>query len=244
MVWSALVTAVILLLSARTHAGTTAPDEEIQICDIDADYSLGVEDYAAAVRLHREVVRKHPQNALAHYHLGFAEGMLGHRAAEIAEYQRAEALGIRNWDLFLNCGLAQFEVGNLTAATNSLRLAVLLGGDHAESHFNLALVEERRGMLSEAENQTLIALRLSPGQPDERNLLGVIYAEEGKAANAADVWHRLAQDDPGYQPAAQNLQVLDSADEVEGTGAAQIALTSRGKDGALAGRDSRINKHH
>ena len=71
-----------------------------------------------AIRLHAEVVRKHPDDALSHYHLGFAEGMVGNRTAEVNEYQRAAALGLRNWDLFLNLGLAQLENGDLDAATD------------------------------------------------------------------------------------------------------------------------------
>ena len=45
--------------------------------------------------------------------------MIGNRTAEIKEYQRAAALGLRNWDLFLNLGLAQLENGDLEAATDS-----------------------------------------------------------------------------------------------------------------------------
>ena len=92
-------------------------------------------NYSEAIRLHAEVVRKHPDNALAHYHLGFAEGMMGNRTAELREYQRAAALGLRNWDLFLNMGLAQLEDGDLDAATDSLQRAVLLGEDHSEITF-------------------------------------------------------------------------------------------------------------
>jgi Flp pilus assembly protein TadD len=73
-----------------------------------------------AIRLHRQVLRKHPENALAHYHPGIALGMVGDRAAELREYQQAEALGLRNWHLFLNMGLAQLANGQLAAATDSL----------------------------------------------------------------------------------------------------------------------------
>ena len=69
---------------------------------------------------------------------------MGNRTAEVTEYKRAEALGLRIWDLFLNLGLAQIENGDLNAATDSLQRAVLLGGEHWESHFDLAVVEERR----------------------------------------------------------------------------------------------------
>ena len=45
------------------------------------------------------------------------------------------------------------ERGDLYAATDSLQMAVLLGEEHPEAHFNLALAEERRGMLVDAERE-------------------------------------------------------------------------------------------
>ncbi len=220
----ALVAAAILLLPMRIAGNAIASGTEEQVCDVGADYSLGIEDYSEAVRLHIEVVRKHPYRALAHYHLGFALGMMGDRTAEVREYQRAEALGLRNWDLFLNLGLTQLESGDLNAATDSLQQAVLLGGEHPESHFNLALVDERRGMLADAEFETLASLRLNPGQPDARNLLGVIYAQEGKTVHASLVWRELLRDVPDYEPARTNLALLGSPSEVALGKTAAVAL--------------------
>jgi protein O-mannosyl-transferase len=200
--------AAVLLLSLGIARIACAGGGDQQVCDVGADYALGVEDYPKAIRLHAEVVRKHPDNALAHYHLGFAEGMVGNRTAELSEYQRAAALGLRNWDLFLNLGLAQLENGDLDEATDSLQLAVLLGEDHSESHFNLALVYERRGMLADAERETLDSLRFNPGQPDALNSLGVIYAEQGNTVRAVLVWRELVREVPDYQPARTNLALL------------------------------------
>ncbi len=202
--------AAILLLSPDVACIARAGGGEQQVCDVAADYALGVEDYSEAIRLHAEVVRERPDNALAHYHLGFAEGMIGDKTAEIREYQRAEELGLRNWDLFLNMGLAQLENGDLDAATDSLRRAVLLGENHSESHFNLAVVYERRGLLADAEREMLASLRLNPDQPDARNSLGVIYAEEGKNRGALLVWRELARERPDYEPARRNLELLGS----------------------------------
>src|SRR5271156_5999219 len=196
-----IIAVVISLLSFWTPNEAIADGVEQQVCDVSADYSLGIEDYSEAIRRHVDVVRKHPDNALAHYHLGFALGMADDRMSEIREYQRAEELGLRSWDLFLNLGLAQLENGDLDAATESLRRAVVLGGDHSESHFNLALVDERRGMLADAEHEAFEALRLNPDQPDARNQLGVIYAQEGKTASASIVWRELVNDVPDYEPA-------------------------------------------
>jgi len=219
-----LVAAAILLLSPRFACKAFAGGIEGQVCDVSADYYLGIEDYSEAIRLHAEVVRRFPDNALAHYHLGFAQGMMGNRTAEVTEYKRAEALGLRIWDLFLNLGLAQIENGDLNAATDSLQRAVLLGEEHPESHFNLALVEEQRGMLAEAEHETLESLLLNPGQPDARNLLAVIYVQEGKTIRASLVWRELVRDVPDYQPARTNLALLDSQSEVVLGETAAVAL--------------------
>jgi Flp pilus assembly protein TadD len=219
-----LVATAILLLSLQIGCNAIAGGTEEQVCDVGADYSLGIEDYSETIRRHVEVVREHPDNALAHYHLGFAEGMMGNRTAELREYQRAAALGLRNWDLFLNLGLAQLENGDLDSATDSLQRAVLLGEEHSESHFNLALVEERRGMLANAEHETLTSLVLKPGQPDARNLLAVIYFQEGKTTRASLVWRELVRDVPDYQPARANLALLGSPSEVVLGETAAVAL--------------------
>ena len=219
----AFASAILLLLLGIAY-NANADGGEQQICDVGADYALGVENYPEATRLHAEVVRKHPDNALAHYHLGFAQGMTGNRTAEVREYQRAAALGLRTWDLFLNLGLAQLENGDLDAATDNLRRAVLLGEGHPESHFNLALVYEWRGLLADAEREMLASLRLNPGQPDARNSLGVIYAEEGKTGRAALVWREQVRETPDYKPARKNLRLLGTRVEVARGETAAVAL--------------------
>ena len=183
----ALIATIALLLGClwSPAAGAVNPGEA-QLCDAEADYFLRTENYPEAIRLHREVLRKHPENALAHYHLGFAEGMVGDRIQELNEYRRAAALGLRSWDLFLNTGLAQFEDGSLESATDALRLAVRLGPSRPESHYDLGLIYERRDMLTEAEQEMLATLHLDPDQLDARNMLGIIYARQGRRNRATD----------------------------------------------------------
>jgi Flp pilus assembly protein TadD len=219
-----IIAVVISLLSFWIPNDAIAGGAEQQVCDVSADYSLGIEDYSEAIRRHADVVRKHPENALAHYHLGFALGMVGDRMAEVKEYQRAEELGLRSWDLFLNLGLAELESGELDAASDSLRSAVLLGENHSESHFNLALIEQRRGMLLDAEHEALMSLRLNPDQPDARNLLGVIYAQKGETVRASLVLSELVRDQPDYQPARTNLAILGSPSEVANGETAAVVL--------------------
>jgi Flp pilus assembly protein TadD len=234
LVFSATIFLLSFLIGGNSIAGVAAE----QVCDVDADYSLGVEDYSEAIRRHVQVLTEHPDNAVAHYHLGFALGMVGNRMAEVREYQRAETLGLASWDLFLNLGLAQVENDDLDSATDSLRRAVLLGENHSESHFNLALVEVRRGMLADAEHETLASLKLNPNQPDARNQLGVIYAQEGKIARASLVWRDLVRELPDYEPARTNLVVLGSRSPVVGaddeTAAADSPLRPPSKPSELS----------
>ena len=44
------------------------------VCDVSADYALGIEDYPEAIRLHENIMRHDPDDALAHYHLGSLMG--------------------------------------------------------------------------------------------------------------------------------------------------------------------------
>jgi tetratricopeptide (TPR) repeat protein len=209
----AALAAVLLFSQGIAHAASAGAAKS-EICDVEADYALGVENYPEAIRLHSELVRKHPEKALAHYHLGFARGMAGNRGAELREYKVAAELGLRIWDLFLNLGLVQLEDGELNAATDSLQRAVALGRNHSESHYNLALAYERRGILAEAEHEVLASLRLDPGLSDAQNMLGVIYAEEGKPVRALQVWRELLCETPDYEPARANLAVLGKLEGV------------------------------
>jgi len=214
-----LVVLVVLVLQSPGLASTTdesAPAaSDNQVCDPVADYYLGMENYPEAIERHRAVIDSNPNNALAHYHLGFAYGLMGQHQRELAEYQKAVSLGLDDWQLFLNLGLLYLENGQLRDATEVLRLATLLGPDHAEPHFNLAIAYERRGMLEQAEQQMLLSLEIDPTQVDAQNTLGAIYAEEGKYMRAHDEWTEIVRANPDYAPARANLNILQ---RVERTG--------------------------
>jgi Flp pilus assembly protein TadD len=100
------VTAITLALLLPCFTSSVAAASEQQICDVNADLALGLEDYPTAIALHRIVLRAHNEDALAHYHLGFAYGMTGRTRDESSQYLAATKLGLRKWDLFLNLGIA------------------------------------------------------------------------------------------------------------------------------------------
>jgi tetratricopeptide (TPR) repeat protein len=197
---------MVLASASFAHAGARSGDE---VCNATADYFLGMEDYGEAIATHRRLVAEHPADALAHYHLGFAYGMTGDREREIAEYRKAAALGLREWDLYLNLGRALLESGDFTGAAVALNTAVALAPERAESHFNLGLTYERRGMFAAAREELRTSLRLDPRQPDARNMIGLTYADERDYPRAREVWNDLANSLPDYEPARLNLAALD-----------------------------------
>lgn len=206
-----ILIAMVFQSPISAHASANSNSSNEQVCDPLADYFLGMEDYPEAIRRHRVVIENEPDNALAHYHLGFAYGVVGEHRQELAEYQRAIALGLDDWQLFLNLGLLYLESGQDRDATQVLRLATLLGPDQPETHFNLALAYERDGALPQAEQEALLSLQIDPTQPDARNTLGAIYAEEGKYRRATQEWTELAAEIPDYTPARTNLAILREA---------------------------------
>ena len=81
-------------------------------------------------------------------------------ADEISEYLAAMNLGLHKWDLFLNLGLAYLEQKSWRSDHGALETAALLGPEHAETHFNLAMLMNREKFRpGAAGNQSFTAPR-------------------------------------------------------------------------------------
>jgi Flp pilus assembly protein TadD len=201
--------ALALLLPCAGSSWAAGSMEEL--CDAKADRALANEDYLAAIALHRKALLADDDNALAHYHLGFAYGMTGQSRNEISEYLAAARLGLRKWDLFLNLGIAFLDQKDWFEATNALRTAVSLGPEHPEAHYNLALAYERDNALVKALQEITVSLTLAPLDADEGNTKAIICAELGDLVCARDEWAHLVQVAPAYAPARVNLGILDNS---------------------------------
>ena len=201
-----LAIALALLLGCGSSNLASAAGDEI--CNVNADQALGLENYPVAIALHQQILQAHNDNALAHYHLGFAYSMTGRTSDEINEYLSAVRLGLHEWDLFLNLGLAYLSHNDLPKAIQSLQTAVLLGPDHSESHFNLALAYERNDQLGEALREITTSVNLAPKDPDAHNTKAIICVETGNPTCARDEWTYLLRIAPDYTPARANLAIL------------------------------------
>jgi tetratricopeptide (TPR) repeat protein len=203
------VAALLMVFSAVTSSAAMTAKE--RVCDVAADIALGLGDYPTAITLHRRLLQSEGNNALAHYHLGFAYGMVGRTTEEISEYSAAIGLGFKNWDLFLNLGLAYFDRQELEKATAAFETAVSLGPQHAETHFNLAVVYEEENRLDEALKEIVVSLALAPEDLDAANTDAIICAKMGNLVFARNIWTQLTQAAPDYAPARTNLALLDQS---------------------------------
>ncbi len=201
------VAALLMVFSAVTSSAAVRVDDHV--CDVAADVALGLGDYPNAIMLHRRLLQSEGNNALAHYHLGFAYGMVGRTTEEISEYHAAIGLGLKTWDLFLNLGLAYFDRHELENATAAFETAVSLGPQHAETHFNLAVVYERENRLDEALKEIVASLVLAPEDLDAANTDAIICAKMGNLVFARNIWTQLVQAAPDYAPARTNLTILN-----------------------------------
>lgn len=183
---AAIVVSLLLIAGQIVNSSIAVADETEEVCDVRADFALGREDYSETIRLHRAILASHPEDGLAHYHLGFAYGMAGREGDELREYRQAIALGLLKWDLFLNLALAELERGHVSAAIDELRMATRLGPDHEPTHRALAVAYQQAGRLLEALVETSIALRLDPNDSELHRIRALIYADAGDFKRAYD----------------------------------------------------------
>jgi Flp pilus assembly protein TadD len=222
---TSILAAALLVFSSAIASGPPARKADRLVCDVAADNALAAQDYPTAIDLHRKLLRSGNNNALAHYHLGFAYGMTGNVSEEISEYRTAVGLGLNVWDLFLNLGLAYYDQHDLPAATAALGTAVLFGPEHAETHFNLAVVYERENRLPEALQEIVRALALEPTDLDAANTHAIICARMGNLVGARDIWMRLGRTAPDYAPARSNLAILNRSCTADCTSFSRLPQT-------------------
>jgi tetratricopeptide (TPR) repeat protein len=187
-----LVTVAVGCRSAPRPEPTTATER--WVCPEFADLPLRLGLYEDAIREHRRVLLGEPENALAHYHLGYAYGQMGARRLEVAEYKRAVDLGLAREDLFYNLGMAYAEVGVLDQAAQAFSRAVTMAPADGENRRALGMVYYQQHLFPEAVASCERATLLEPENPHAWHCLALSLAGAGKMEDsmaAADEVRRL-----------------------------------------------------
>jgi Flp pilus assembly protein TadD len=178
--------------------------------DPEADAPLLRGDWEEAVRLHRALIEKQPDNGRVHYHLGYAWGQLGKFSEEIAAYREAVRLGVREGLLYYNLGIALATVReDYDGAIAAFQAGLRLTPDDPELWYNLGVAHLSKRDFVPARDALLAALKRDSDHLEARNNLGHALLGLGDRAGARAAWERILRTDPENLPAQTNLRMLD-----------------------------------
>ncbi len=99
--------------------------------------------------------------------------------------------------------LAEDE-NRLTEAAQLLAQAAQLAPQHARIRYNYGLALQKLGRPKEAEQELQKALELEPAEADYVRALAILYAQQSRWAEAAELAHRLLSLRP-HDPAAHQM---------------------------------------
>jgi tetratricopeptide (TPR) repeat protein len=166
--------------------GASVPDPNAAALDellAKGQASLESNDYAAAATAYEQYITKKPDDASAHFQLGYAYTALKRTANARAEYKRATELDPQMGDAFLNLGLTEVD-SDPVAAIAALRKAVELMPDDAHPKFMLGAALDHSGKIPEAIEQYKAAAAIDDQDPAVHRALGNALLRTSRAAEA------------------------------------------------------------
>jgi tetratricopeptide (TPR) repeat protein len=169
------------------------------------------EDYRSAVAIWSDTVAKRPENARAHYDLGYALFHAGQPAEAIAEYREAIRLRPDDAEAHNNLGNALAQSGRAPEAIAEYHEALRLHPNYAAAHNNLGNTLAQSGRLAEAVEQFRAVVGLDPGYAKGHRSLAQALADLGRRDDAIAQYQEALRLDPGDPWARNNLAELQAA---------------------------------
>jgi superkiller protein 3 len=149
-----------------------------------AQDAMAKKDYPAAVDSYQQYLSKRPNDAIAHFQLGYAFTALARPADAKPEYERAIELNPNMAEAYENLGLTLLTT-DPAAAITPLKQASELRRQDPNVLWALGTAYEAAGKLPEAIEQFEAASRLPGAGPKVQVSLGRALLKTGSAADAA-----------------------------------------------------------
>jgi Flp pilus assembly protein TadD len=169
--------------------------------------ALQKKDYEAAAQLFRQYLAAKPDDATAHFELGYACTALERWPEARAEYEKAVALDPKMVEAQLNLGLVLLP-RDPAAAVAPLQKAVALAPDKARPHLLLGKALEASGKLAQAGEQYQAAAKLDADNPEVHQALAQSLLALHQPAQAEAEFRRALAHAPNSLPA--HLGLVDS----------------------------------
>ena len=170
-----------------------------------------------AVEVTRQALQADPSFAPARYYLGLALRDAGQRDAAITELEQVVRARGPVADAYLALGTAYVDAGRAADAIDTLNQALRLDPVRPALHIALARAYRSKGLLEKADAQLLLAkptrasLSDSSDYPYQQVELdfhlerGLIKAQRGQLAAAADAFKKVLDLEPNHEAATRGL---------------------------------------
>lgn len=196
-------------------------------------------NYRESERIFREVLRRSPNDASAHYNLGLALRHQGNLNGAIDSYRRAVSINPNHASAHYNLGNALRDHGSPQSAITSYRRAIAVEPSHVSAHTNLGVVLRAQGDLEGAIASYRRALAIAPNHASARINLGNALAARGDLEGAIATYRQiLAAPDTTHAPPTAHAQAHNGLAHVlmrrDRPGDLEAALTHLDRALALA----------
>lgn len=199
LLWAALGAGIALTIVDCALTTVPAPQPG-WTCDAEADDAVHSQQWQLALQLHQRYLELEPGNCLALYHLGYIFGKLNKPQLEVETYERAIACGYSEDDrLFFNLGMAFGGLSEPDKALAAMERAIQLNPDNAENHFGFGYIAHLTGYRARAIRALQKAIAISADHVDARNLLAVIYLDQGRLDEAKAQLQEIQRLEPDNQ---------------------------------------------
>jgi len=167
----------------KVSAGSKNAEDPLALLLQQAVQSIDKMDFAAALDPLQKYIAERPNDAYAHFQLGYAYAGLKRSQDALSEFSRAVALDPKMEPAYLNLGLVEMQ-SDPAAAAEAFRHASELKPGESRPRFLEGFSLEHAGKLPEAIERYRAALALSPNDYEIHFALGRALLRTNDAAGA------------------------------------------------------------
>jgi len=161
------------------------------------------------IQLAAQLVDRHPQHALALWHLGYALQLADRHADAIPFYERAQAINPAVPTLRNNLAVAYELTGGAEKALTMLEEAVATNGKDIEAWANLSRIYPRRWELDRALSAGKRAIEIDPSNALAQSNYSLVLKEAQRWPEATETAEAAVNIAPGMPRFPFNLSILD-----------------------------------
>lgn len=192
---------------SRTHVRYVSPeDQALHNLLVKAKAETDANNYADAQADYEKYLAQRPNDAIAHFDLGYVFTAQKEKDKAIAEYRKAVQLDPKMMDAQLNLGISLLS-DDPKAAIDPLQSVTALNDSFERGHFLLGVAEERSGNAVDAQKEYAVAIKLNPNDADAHNVLARSYLATGKAAEAEGEFRTVLRLKPSDQENDQEAEL-------------------------------------